>query len=122
MKATPIRTQVSDSQVVERTPVAPPVPPLGTLNELNDLIVQQVRQAALLAIAAGGIKATWLDFADKASPEHLPAARKMVSKIHCLRSQLTDNNAQMEQVLRDLWATANTFQIAQGVVHATNSG
>ena len=122
MKATAIRTQRSGAQVVEQTPVAPPIPPLGTLNELDAMILQQVRQASLLAIAAGGIKATWLDFTDTASAKHAPVARKMVSQIHYLRSLLADSNAQMEQVLRDLWATANIFHIAQGTVHATNVG
>jgi hypothetical protein len=116
MKATLVRTQRSDAQVVERTSMATPIPPLGTLTELNDLLMQHARQASLVAIAAGGIKAEWLSFADQAPAQLGPTAREIISQIGRIRSNLIAEVDQVGAILRNINAAAGTLRDLQALL------
>ena len=116
MKATPVRTQGSDAQIVERTPMATPTPPLGTLTELGDMLTQHARYASLFAIAAGGIKAEWLSFADQAPAQLVPTARQIVSQIGRIWSNLIAETDQVAAILQNIDAASSTLQDLQALL------
>jgi uncharacterized protein YaaQ len=121
MKAALVRQQRQDiaNPVADCAQEATPVPPLGTLAELDQLLMEHARQATTLAIAAGGIKAAWLDFVDQAPAQQIPIALSIVTQVGRIRSEMVDETIRIAEILHGINRTANTFNVAQTAVLVT---
>jgi hypothetical protein len=84
--------------------------------QTQDMLTQHAHHASLLAIAAGGIKAEWLSFANQAPAQLGPTARAIVSLIGRIRSNLIAETDQVAAILRNIDAAASTLRNLQALL------
>lgn len=118
MKASLARSRCADvvTPVVESVHEAIPVAPVAGLAELDELLMEHARQSTSLAVTAGCVKATWLDFAEHAPAQHVPAALAMVAQIGRIRGELVDETLRVAEILHGLGKQATTFNVGQAAV------